>query len=208
MRDSDRRLRTTRTPRVIPLTEAPREAWLWVLRAGLSPEEANDVWGFRWAPEQERVIVPVLPLGDAWVARSVDPKRKPKYISSNNAKGRFWTGGNVKADVTIVVEDILSAIACVRAGFRAVAAMGTATDQIELVAEACATGHVIGWFDPDRAGEAAALRFKKACRLWPVQYGRIRSERDPKLHTQQEIRDFVHIVKGDSSAGPEPTADM
>lgn len=47
---------------------------------------------------------------------------------------------------------------------------------------------VIGWFDPDKGGELAWRRLRKALALYPVRVLRVKSERDPKKHHRAEIR--------------------
>jgi len=182
-------------PPTVGLADAPSEARVWVLRCGITPEVATGQYGFGWAERQRRVIVPILQDGEdtgAFIARSLDPRMKPKYVASANAAGKQWVGGE---GVTVLVEDVLSAIVVSRAGFRGMAAMGTTFDDA-MLNRATQTGKLVGWLDDDSAGKAAFRKLRKRMGLWDCDLYRVQSDRDPKLHSADAIRDLVHNAIG------------
>lgn len=183
-------------PATVSITEAPQEAWLWCLQAGISPEDATNTYSFGWSDKSQRVIVPILQdMRDtgAFIARAVDKRTKPKYVLSANAKGKYWYAGT---GPTVIVEDILSAIAVHRAGYRSVAAMGTHFTP-ELLDIATRTGELVAWLDDDEAGKKAYRYLRKQIGLWDVKFYRVQSNRDPKLHGADEIRQLVEASLGD-----------
>lgn len=183
-------------PATVSIAEGPQEAWLWCLQAGISPEEATGTYGFGWSDKTQRVIVPILQdMTDtgAFLARAVDKRTKPKYVVSANAKGKYWYAGT---GVTVLVEDVMSAIAVHRAGYRAVAAMGThfTPDLLDL---ATSTGTLVAWLDDDPAGKKAYRYLRRNIGLWDVAFYRVQSNRDPKLHGADEIRQLVQAALGE-----------
>ena len=184
-------------PATIPVQQGPQDAWLWCLQSGISPEQATATYGFGWAEKSQRVIVPILQdMRDtgAFIARAVDKKTKPKYVLSANAKGKYWYAGT---GPTVLVEDVLSAIAVHRAGYRAVSAMGTHFKP-ELLDLATRTGTLVAWLDDDDAGKKAYRYLRKQIGLWDVKFYRVQSNRDPKLHGADEIRTLVQEALGDT----------
>ena len=161
------------------LSDGPREGWQWVLRGGLTPELAEDRYGFRWHEDTRRVLIPV-PGGI--LARAVNGER-PKYRMLTNRPGALYWPGERAGAAVVVVEDILSAIAIERAGWPAVAVLGTSISDVQAAEIAAGTRHVIGWFDGDDAGDRAWVRLRKRMALYAPRVTRIRTDKDPKaLH--------------------------
>lgn len=187
----------TRRPKTVPLSEAPSEAKLWVLKAGLSPEDATETYSMGWTEKYHRVVVPILQdmqSTGAFVARSVDKRHPPKYVASANARGKTWYAGT---GPTVLVEDVLSAIVVHRAGFRAVAAMGTAMSTEVLAAATMANWPVIAWFDADAAGNKAWRNLRAAMRLYDTKLYRVQSCRDPKMHSTADVQALVNGAIGE-----------
>ena len=185
-------------PATVSIAEGPQEAWLWCLQAGLSPEEATAQYGFGWSEKTQRVIVPIMQdMRDtgAFIARAVDKRTKPKYVASATAKGKYWYAGT---GPTVIVEDVLSAICVHRAGYRAVSAMGTHFSP-ELLDIATRTGTLVAWLDDDLAGKKAYRYLRKQIGLWGVNFYRVQSNRDPKLHSADEIRSLVQEAIGEQN---------
>lgn len=156
----------------VALMEGPPSTHRWVLDGGLIPEVANDDYGFRWSPSLNRVLIP-FPGGI--LGRSVDGAR-PKYRLYGRP-GCYALDGP-RSRPTVVVEDILSAIAVNRAGWPAVAILGTSITPGMMTA--IAQPHVIGWFDDDYAGAMAFTKLRRALALWPTTLGRVITPDDPK----------------------------
>ncbi len=185
-------------PKTVPIADGPREAWVWCLMAGISPEVATEQYGFGWAENVQRVVVPIYEDGrdtGAFVARSLNKHRPPKYIASASAAGKNWQSLDGH-DTVVIVEDILSAISVSRAGFGSIAAMGTAFDQ-SFLSKLSHCKDVVAWLDPDAGGDKGFRSLRKASGLWDMQLHRVRSTKDPKYHTSAQIRQYVRGVKGE-----------
>lgn len=199
MREHDKELRGMKyRPKTVPMSEGPREAWVWCMKAGLSPEVATDVYGFGWSEKVQRIIIPIYENfveTNAFVARSLDKRRPPKYIASANAAGKHWM--RMHDDSTIViVEDILSAIAVSRAGYSSIAAMGTSFDQT-FMNKISRCEDVIAWLDPDAGGDKGYRKLRKASGLWDMRLHRVRSNKDPKYYSAADVQAFIRGVKGE-----------
>ena len=87
-------------------------------------------------------------------------------------------------------EDILSAykVGSVGEGW---AVMGTSVSAgmvAEILRRRCS---VNVWLDPDAAGQKAARRYIKQLRAYNVEVRNIVSSRDPKLHTRDQIKEYL-----------------
>lgn len=158
-----------------------------MLTGGLTPEEAQDTYGFRWHPATHRVAIPIMrnDVVAGCIMRAVNKDQKPKYLRTGPATLLWETG---EGSEVVVVEDVLSAIAVARTGRRAVAVLGTAVTPELSVQIAHNAQTVVGWFDPDKAGELAWRRLRKALALYPVRVLRVQSTQDPKRCHRAEIR--------------------
>lgn len=165
----------------------PAEARLWVLKAGLSPEEAT-ARGFRYNDRARRVYIPVRP--GVVVGRSIDPQIKPKY-ELLGAGGALYVAGEGR--ISVAVEDCLSAIRIAKAGYKGIAVLGT-TVSAQMAREiADGSDTVMGWFDPDNAGHSGWLKLRRAMSLYPVpclkaQHG---YTVDPKRLNNAQIQEVV-----------------
>ena len=162
----------------------PSEARIWVLKTGLTPETATDTYGMKYDPVTRRVCIP---LENGFIARAVF-KDNPKYLRAGDIPETYelkW------GDVVVVTEDILSAIKVYRAGFSAVAILGTSVS-IPAAAVIGAYSNVICWTDADKAGDAAWLKLRKRMGLYDTKLHRIRTSDDPKLLHINEIKDKIN----------------
>jgi len=157
----------------VALMDGPPQALLWVLGGGLTPEIANDTYHFRWHEKSHRVLIPISDHG--LLGRSVHGHR-PKYRLYGRG-ALYWATGD-PAKPLVVVEDVLSAIACSRVGWPAVAVLGTSISP-EMARE-IARPKMIGWFDGDDAGTKGWINFRKRMGLYPTQISRIVTAMDPK----------------------------
>jgi hypothetical protein len=200
MRQQDTELRGIRVrPDTTALAEGPEDAWLWVLRAGLTPERATEQYGICWIPKYNRILIPILEKGidtGAFLARSL-MKGVPKYVASATAVDKQWSSRNDGSGYLVIVEDILSAIAVDRAGYMAMAAMGTAFPFPVLGRISAVASRVQPWLDPDAGGASGVRALRRAARQWPITVlPHIVSDRDPKLHSAREIRRLIEASKG------------
>jgi DNA primase len=91
----------------------------------------------------------------------------------------------------VLTEDILSAykIGLVGEGWPA---MGTNVPDAYVAEFMRRRRPVAVWLDPDGPGRKAAARYTKQLRAYGLTVIDIRSEKDPKLHTIEEIRATLH----------------
>lgn len=176
-------------PAVHDLSEWPKEAKLWLYRAGFTPAMIADL-GAYWAPGLGRVVLPVLGPDHApifWQARCPrNPPRNPKIISPkaprNGVVGRYGTGTAV-----VLCEDTLSAYK-VGQVTEAWSLMGTKLMPGPL-AELVSTGRrVYVWLDGDRPGQTAASAILKRLRAYGLHATNIVTTRDPKYYNRAAIR--------------------
>lgn len=196
-------LRETRTiPKdAVSVGEGPNAAIVWLLKGGVTPEQAEK-HGFKWHEATRRVLMPV-PGG--FLSRSVYNER-PKYLMSAPGACLYWAGttgadqedhtgdrrsGRSYRRCSILVEDILSALAIQRAGYTGAAVLGTSLDTEMATAVARRSDLVIGWFDGDKAGDKAWTLLRKRMALHPVTLKRIRTDKDPKALPRAEVARLI-----------------
>lgn len=198
-RAEERLIQTASMPAdAVALMEGPPAALLWVLAGGLQPEMAHERYGFRWHEASRRVVIP---LERGLLGRAVHGER-PKY-RLYGATSSFSLAGD-PARATVVVEDVLSAIAVHRAGWPAFAVLGTAVSDFQ--AAQIAAPRVIGWFDDDPAGDKAWLRLRRKLALHPVTLTRVQTERDPKHIWRSEIKRILEQHHDRPDPSPDASA--
>lgn len=181
----------------VPLNEGPKEAWRWVLRGGLTPEDATLHWGMRWHENTRRVLIPIH-QSDRLVGllgRAVFGER-PKYRMLGGPADTLFNAPHRPGEAVVVVEDILSAIAVWRAGLNATAVLGTSITPVQAAQIAGQGSHIIGWFDGDAAGDRAWQKLRNRMALHPVTLDRIRTEQDPKELHRSDLRDRLTQITG------------
>lgn len=183
------RTQITMPDTAVPLSEGPPEARVWALRGGLTPEEASNDYGMRWHEDTRRVLIPIHQRGrlQGLLGRAVFGER-PKYRMLGGPADTIYRLPNRADTATVVVEDILSAIAVWRAGANALAVLGTSITAVQAAEIAEGTRHVIGWFDGDKAGDAAWSKLRARMALHPVKLTRIRTSDDPKRLHRADLR--------------------
>jgi hypothetical protein len=181
----------------VPLDEGPQEAWQWVLRGGLTPEDATGLYGLKWHEKTRRVLIPIGPADrlTALCGRAVFGER-PKYRMLAGKADSFFRSPHKDVQCTVVVEDVLSAIAVGRAGANGIAVLGTAITAEHAAAIATGTSTVVGWFDPDKAGNTAWQRLRSRMALYPVNLHRITSTEDPKALHRHVLRGLLEPYLG------------
>ena len=165
--------------------ETSSEARLWVLKAGMSPETAQDDYGMRYDPFTRRVCIP---LDGGFLARAVHGER-PKYVKAGATNVELYDLSD-GTDAVVITEDILSAIAVRRAGFGAIAVLGTSITT-KIAVRLSKFRNVLCWTDGDKAGDAAWVRLRKVMALHPCKLIRLRTEADPKEIHAGDIRRII-----------------
>lgn len=169
--------------------EWPLVARVWLYKAGLGNDTITRL-GFYWHQPTQRVVMPVFAGGSMvyWQARGFDPKL-PKYINPPIDKPVFKQGSG---DVLVLCEDMLSTV---RVGevTSAWCAMGTSlTDAV--LADILAVGKPVRvWLDPDGAGVRGRRKYVPMLRAFGIEASAIRSDKDPKYYSKEEIGKFLLI---------------
>lgn len=173
------------------------EARLWPLKASISNDMIKEV-GMVWCARTNRVYVPISFGGEyiGFVSRRIDPDDgTPKYITKcdKTKKDRFLFVkhvDNTSKDV-VLVEDILSCLRLNQLGYNAVALLGVNVDDslFRYLREHYSRFHV--WLDNDNTQvKLAQVKIKNKLELiGPSRI--IKTEKDPKEYTDDEIREFV-----------------
>lgn len=176
-------------PQVHDLREWPPEAVLWLLKAGLGAPEIARL-GAYYHPDTDRVVLPVLEAGVPvfWQARAV-LKGRIKYLSPPTGRDKLVPRYGSGAEV-VLTEDLLSAFKVGQVG-EAWSLMGTNANPVLIGALLKRGTRVAIWLDPDPAGIRAAQVVLKKLKAYGLQVRRIRSARDPKLHTFEEIKEYL-----------------
>jgi hypothetical protein len=169
----------------------PAEARLWFYRAGLSRKDIGTLAAYYHEPTA-RVVLPIFGPGlDTpiyWQARALNG-RQPKYIGSSDRPPSMLARWGDAPSPTLC-EDILSAykVGSVGEGW---AVMGTSVPAA-YIAHFLQRGCAVNvWLDPDPAGQKAARRYIKQLRAYNVKVRNIVSSRDPKLHTREQIKEYL-----------------
>jgi Toprim domain-containing protein len=175
-------------PRVYTLADWPRNAALWLYKAGFSPSMIDDL-GAYWCPALGRVVLPIMVDDQAifWQARSIT--RQPKILSPNLPRqGVVAKYG--KGDTLVLCEDTLSAYKVGRET-EAWSLLGTKLLPQPL-ADILADGRpVIVWLDSDHPGRVAAKKIIKTLRAYGVQVRDVVTKKDPKLYDRAFIQEVL-----------------
>ena len=184
-------------PARVEPAEWPRDVLVWLGKAGISPERAYDSYSMGWCPSIDRFLLPCLIDGNPtghFTCRALD-KSRAKYVAGG-AGARYWIGGSGR--VCCFVEDVLSAVRVSEAGFRACAALGTSFDQSLLSEALRGCTAAVSWLDPDAGGQKGHKALRGAMGLQDVPLYRVQSDRDPKLHSRNEIQNYIGgAISGD-----------
>lgn len=171
-------------------TVIPAAGMVWLRKGGVTDDEIKQ-YRFGYSPELDRVILPVW--GEEgllyWQGRAlVSDGTKPKYINVRTKRKHIFFVAGTNNTVTVLVEDILSALAVARAGYTGVALLGSYVGAD--VQEVIRSHKVRVWLDPDKRKEC--IKFAKMLNAYsldasPIVY----TNKDPKEYTVEEIQ---HII--------------
>lgn len=173
----------------------PAEARAWVHMAGLDNQDVGLINAY-WNPDMRRVVVPYETYQghSSWVARRIADAHGPKYLGPiGGARGGgalySWDEG-LRAKTLVVTEDILSAYRVYRDGaVDALAIMGTSLDRDVIVQITKDYRRVALWLDPDRWGRMGSGILRGAFEQLDFPVVRVDSERDPKNHAPDYVRE-------------------
>ncbi len=166
---------------------------LWISKGGLHVDDARKL-GWGWSDKMRRVVMPVYENGSlvAIQARSVISGMKPKYLSQIHSGPRpaFKAGTRGKGSL-VLTEDMLSA-ARVSKVTDAWSILGTNLMDAVIVQIAASNYDDIGiWMDNDEAGLNARRKMMKQLGAVGIEARLIKSDRDPKLYTLEQIKELI-----------------
>lgn len=173
--------------------EVPARAAIWYYKYGISAELAAS-YGIGYTPDLDRVVLPVYE-GDELTAmqmRAVDPWRKPKYLNPAGPKvsGAIFESAPATG-VTVVVEDILSAIKIGKV-HHATSILGTNMTDARALKIASHNHTALIWLDGDKAGVKGTIPAERQLAMLGVNVRRIRTTDDPKTYSLEAIRSIIH----------------
>lgn len=174
-------------PRIMDMHQWPRDAALWLYRAGFTPRMVEKL-GAYWCPEIGRVVLPVIEDGVPvyWQARSIT--RKPKILSPRSPREGGLVAKYGASEDIVLCEDMLSAfkVGQVREAW---ALLGTSLPSgalSEILYRRC---RVTVWLDGDKPGQRAADSIVKTLRAYGIHTTNIITDRDPKLYGRRFIKE-------------------
>lgn len=177
------------TPAVADIALWPQAAKLWPLKAGLTYAEIAAM-GLYYHHPTGRVVIP---CGATWFqARSIDGLGA-KYMSPSAPPPADFHYG---AGQVVITEDCLSAYKVSLCGYTGWPVLGTKlTEQrtLALIRAALRSNlPLLIWLDPDNAGMKARGAVMRTASMLGVPYRVVRSARDPKLHSKEEIASLLN----------------
>lgn len=173
---------------------SPTTCVAWLVQGGLTPEKADE-HGMRWHEPSRRLLIPIYDHAgkvSGLLARAVNGER-PKYMMLQGSPGVHYPKPSSGKRI-VVVEDVLSAIACNRAGYNAAAMLGTSLTPPE-ARHIGAHDEVVVFMDPDNAGDLGARSIRKRLSLYPCSVRIVRAARDPKYIGSACIREAVEETR-------------
>jgi hypothetical protein len=179
-------------PRVLEVAKWPLEGRVWLYKAGLSNADIGRL-GIYYHPPSDRVVVPVYEAGVPvfYQARAYQPNRFPKYLGPTPKPPRLLPVWGAASSPTLT-EDLLSAIKVGLVG-EGCAVLGTSASA-HLVATLLKRARPVNvWLDPDEAGQRGARKLCKQLRAYGLTVRNIVSAKDPKLHTREEIKEYLNV---------------
>lgn len=176
----------------------PPQVKLWLDKYGVTDTEAAVICG--WSPQYQRLILPVYNARGRlvyWTGRyfGVRPDQ-PKYLNTSLKKSSavFDTASLSLYDcdpfVTVVVEDIISAMALYRAGFRAIALLGSYLDDT-IITVLRQHRQVLMWLDSDKRSESVKFA-KRLNAIGITSKSVLHKDGDPKDYSSTDIREVVY----------------
>ena len=173
-------------PTVTSPREWPREARLWLYRAGFNDHRIQEL-GIYYHPPTQRVVLPVVDEGEVvyWQARAVMKGQAPKYIGCSASKATVIPKYG-EGECIVLTEDMLSAMK-VGQVMEAWSLLGT-SPSTHMLAQLVQDGRpVLGWLDSDEAGRRAAHKLMEELRRMNIPCADIVTDLDPKLLSRAEI---------------------
>ena len=174
--------------------DVPASAAVWYYSYGISASLARE-YSIGYSRRLDRVVIPVYVAGALEVvqARAVRKGMQPKYLNqAGNKKGDIlFRSHDTEGESVCITEDILS---CIRVGevMPCVCCMGTSLS-LQQQAQLIQYSTILVWLDNDPAGWKGARKMYKALRPVVPDVRVIQSEHDPKLYTNEQIKEMLCV---------------
>ena len=179
-------------------TELPFEARAWLGQYQLARLDLNRnhvMWSERWS----RIIFPYFNENEllAWQGRYI-PCGKNNTEINGKAPAKWFSQGKIHEIIhplqvnkrkAMLVEDIVSAIKVSRVS-GAIPIFGSSVSAKQILRLKTVVDEVWYWLDPDM--RAKSVKMAKLSNLLGLPAHVIFSDKDPKEHTQDEIRIYLH----------------
>ena len=183
-------------PPVFDVQQWPLQARVWLYKAGLNNEAIGQL-GAYYHERTRRVVLPVLDEGQLvyWQARNVGlcEAGAAKYLNPKADRTQLCPRYG-SDDVVVLTEDILSAFRVGQVS-EAWSLMGTKLHTPTLVRLPTTGKPVLVWLDNDptvrNAGQRAAADVMRNLTNVGIKCHNIVSDKDPKFHSRQEIREVI-----------------
>lgn len=176
--------------------DVPVDAMGWYLKYGISPELARK-YEIGYTEKLDRVVLPVKRNGEllAVQMRALRDNQRPKYLNPEGPKVEAAVFmSDEPTGITVVVEDILSAIKVGRVA-HATSILGTTMTDQRAWTIAQNNHTAIIWMDNDMAGKKGKARAVNQLSMQGVRVYEVRTEDDPKTYNLDEIKEHLRSMK-------------
>jgi hypothetical protein len=184
--------------------ELPSPAVVWLARGGVTPDLAR-AYGVGYSKSLHRVILPTYDEKGQlqyMQARALETWQKPKYLNKRGTGVRgvvSWSkpelmlpSASPVPGICVLTEDALSMFRVGRLQYSA-SLLGTTLTTERAVALMSAFQTFIVWLDGDKAGMAGQRYAMKFLRLHGASVSHVRTERDPKSYSNEEIMEVLNL---------------
>lgn len=177
----------------------------WLQSYGISKDEIHQA-GIWYDTSKDYLVFPIYD-GTKLVcynARYFGPRQAhPKYITWGNKNGFFKLFPQPKSNIYVLCEDFVSAIKIGRQ-YNAIPLLGCLIPHKLILSLIPSLPCLRIWLDPDKSQEA--LVQTQRCLQYHSDCATIVSTKDPKEHTDQEIKDYVESSLSRSESISRPNS--
>ncbi len=172
---------------IVPATSGEGSYWLYQYGITIPEILVNRIY---WSESSKLLIFPVIIDRDivAWQGRNFNPSKKYKYLTKGNTHDNYMVRGDRSKDTLVLVEDNVSAIKVAR-HLPCLGVMGSVISSSRFLRLKRSYPKMIIWLDPDKASES--IKYANLGRQLGIECRTILSDKDPKEHTNEEIKELL-----------------
>ncbi len=174
---------------IIPATSG--EGSFWLHQYGITIPEilANRIY---WSEKSKFLIFPVITDRDivAWQARNFNPEKRYKYLTRGNTNDNYMVRGKIDTPFLVLTEDVVSSIKVARQA-KSMALLGSVISSSKLLRLKHMFSTLYIWLDPDKSKDA--IKYASLGRQLGIDCRTILSDKDPKEHTDIEIKELLNV---------------